>query len=61
MNKQLKIALILVTLQAISALLFFIGFLLDPLLGLIIAGCYFFIITPFFMFHYLEKKFGRNS
>lgn len=61
MKTQIKIVLTLIALQALFALLCFGGFLLDPLFGLIMVGCYFFIVTSFFMYHYFQRKYAADG
>jgi len=52
MNKKIKALLIVALIQFVVAGIFFIGSLLDPLVGIYFVGIYFLIIAPFFTYHY---------
>ena len=51
----LKAGILAVIMQIFFAGLFFVGFLMDPFLGLIIAGIYFFIVGTFLIFHFVLR------
>ncbi len=60
-----KILLLVTVLQLCFALIVFIGFILDPLVGIIIVGAQIFIINSFFMYSYFSsksktRKFNKN-
>lgn len=56
MNKKIKIFLTILLIQSICASIFYLGFLLDPLCGIIVLGLYFFVVASFFMAKYFSYK-----
>jgi len=45
----------MIVIQTITAGIFFIGFILDPLIGISVAGIYFALIGSFFIYHFFAK------
>lgn len=52
MHIQIKAAFLTVVIQAILAISLFIGFILDPLIGIWIAGIIFWVVETFFIYHF---------
>ena len=53
MGNQIKALLLSLVIQACIAALIFFGGVLDPLIGLWVAGIYFFIIGSYLMYRHL--------
>ena len=60
-NERIKALLLALFIQLCIAALLFIGGLLDPLLGLLVAGIYFFIIGFYLMYRYLLIFFRASG
>jgi len=56
LKNKVKAALLTLIIQIIIAASFFIGFLGDPLIGIIVEGIYFFLIGPFFIYSFFSRK-----
>ena len=56
MKNRIKAALLMIVIQTIMAGIFFIGFILDPLIGISIAGIYFALIGSFFIYHFFARR-----
>ena len=56
---KIKVALITILIQATVLGMFFVGFLMDPLVGIWVVGIYFFVIGTFLVYRYLLFAFGR--
>lgn len=50
---KIKAFLLATTAQAFFVLIFFVGSLLDPLIGLCVAGFYFLVIGYFLTYHFI--------
>lgn len=57
---EVKAVLIVIILQAIFCTLLFVGFLLDPLIGVWMFSIYFFIVSSFFMYRYALHKMIKS-
>jgi lipopolysaccharide export LptBFGC system permease protein LptF len=53
---QIKSILIVIVIQFFFAALTFVGFLLDPLIGVWVVAIYFFGIGSFLMYCYVERQ-----
>jgi hypothetical protein len=53
MKMYLKAGILAVIMQMFFVGSIFVGFLMDPLLGLIVVGVYFFIVGTFLIFHFV--------
>ncbi|STX55561.1 Uncharacterised protein [Legionella beliardensis] len=52
---KFKAFLLVIVIQTVFFALGFLGFLLDPLIGVWIVGIYFFIVSSFLMYNTLIK------
>jgi|GEM_PF-3800974 len=60
MNLKFKAATLTLIIQAILAMVLFVGFLLDPLVGMIIIGIYFWILGFFLIFYFIMEKLKKH-
>jgi len=58
MKTKFKAAFLAVVFQALVGIIFFFGFLLDPLIGICVAGFYFFGIGTFLAYGFFNSAFS---
>lgn len=56
---KVKAFLLTLVIQLFVVALFFLGFLLDPLIGIWVVAVYFFVIGSFCIYQFILGKFGR--
>ena len=61
MGKKIQALILAILIQTLIAGVFFVGGLLDPLLGLWVAAIYFFVVGSYLMYRYwLARDYGPS-